>query len=270
MDEKQKEEIAVMDIGSLPVNQEPSEEEPDKETEAQTQDQGTGTPEPSEEETKVSYSRFKNIHTRYRDAEKRAAELEAQLAELESQRAVPSFEREAPKTEGRKWETWKKFYGDSDQSKELFRDWMNEFAPPDETYIQQIAVQAYEAQARNEERRVAGNEQYIDDQLEDLSVSLGRDLTDEEQTEVLEIMDEFSATDEDGRIISLYPAEKAWEIYEIQHNVGTSTRIQNRNKVAALTSTGTKGEVSASGKGQENKDFDPRWEAFDASLQRRK
>ncbi len=271
MDEQEKKDVAQIDINNLPVNQDASVEEPVQGEEG-VRENGNGneeTPETSEEENKVSYSRFKNVHTRYREAEKRAAELEARLQELESSRA-DRIEREAPSFEGRKWESWKKLYGDSPEARDAFKTWMEDFAPPDESYIQQVAAEAYEQQVRNEERRIASNERTLDDQLEDLSISLGRDLTEDEQVAVLDIMDEFSAKDEDDRILSLYPAEKAWEMYEIQSQGSRSPRIQSRNKVAALTGSGTRGDVSATGRAKEDKEFDPRWEALDASLNRRR
>ncbi len=275
MDEVKKEEVAGLDIGSLPVNQEPSVEEPDKEKEGvEESDNGERAPETSEEENKVSYSRFKNIHTRYRESEKRAQELEARLAELESSRGE-RIEREAPSFEGEKYQAWKKLFvgenaQDTPQLREAYQIYMSQFAPPDESYIQKIAAQAYEQSVRNEERRVASNERTLDDQLEDLSISIGRDLTEEEQIAVLDIMDEFSAKDNDDRILSLYPAEKAWEMYEIQSGGVRSSRTEARNKVASLTSSGTRGETTGSGKAQEDKAFDPRWEALDASMSRRR
>ncbi len=180
------------------------------------------------------------------------------------------IERDTPSYEGKKWTTWIKLYGDTPQSREAYQDFMSEFAPPDESYIRQIASQAYQETERSEARRVETNERTLDDQLEDVSVSLGRDLTDEEQVALLEIMDKNSLTDDDGRILKLYPAEQAWEIYEIESQAGNAPRKEARNNVARLTGSGRSGGSSTSGRAQEDKTFDPRWEALDSSLNRRR
>lgn len=263
MDKTTEEDVSSLDIGNLPV--ESSVEEGNNNEQAENE-AVEGTAETSEEENKVSYSRFKNVHNRYKESERRAQELEMRLEELES---ASRFNQRDVSYEGKKWDTWVKLYGDSEASKEAYKDWMSEFAAPDETYIRQVAADAYTQQARAEERRISSNEQTIDDELEDLSVNVGRELNDDEQIAILNIMEEFSIKDDDDNILRLYPAEKAWNIYESNIQAGQVNRTQQRNKVASLTGLKTSGEPTASTKNQNNKDFDPRWEAMDASIHSR-
>lgn len=264
MDKKiEEQDVAGLDIGSLPVTS----DEEEKEIEEDGGKSAEGADETSEEENKVSYSRFKNIHERYRTEERRAQELEARVEELESNKAE-RIERETPSYEGKKWTTWVKLYGDTPQSRDAYQDFMSEFAPPDESYIREVASRAYRETERSDRVRIENNERTLDDQIEDVSVLIGRDLTDDEQVSLLEIMDKNSLTDDDGNILKLYPAEKAWDIYEIESRAGKESRTTARNKIAALNSSGTRGEPTPS-RNQENKDFDPRWEALDSSMRRR-
>ncbi len=270
--EEQAQDLSSLDIGKLAVGAPSDEAAENTEEKEEIREEGKpaeGAGDTSDEENKVSYSRFKNVHSRYREAERKAQELEARLEELESRKAE-RIEREVPKFEGRKWETWTKLYGDSEQSRTAYRDYMAEFAPPDESYIREVASRAYQEEARAESRRIETNERTIDDELEDLSVIVGRDLTDEEQVAVLDIMDKNSLADEDGRILKLYPAEQAWDIYEIESQAGKSSRQAARNRVAGLTGSSSSGEPTAHGRAQEDKTFDPRWEALDASMNRRR
>ncbi len=268
MDEDKKQEVAGMDIGNLPVNPESSDETPDKEEEeVETQDNGNEEePETSEEENKVSYSRFKNIHTRYREAEQRAAKLEEELANLEHSRAE-RIESENPTEPPKEW--FEAVGGDTPTARNAWNVLRKQFAPSEE-YIERLAAQTLERVQMAEDQRVLSNERTIDDQLEDLSISLGRDLTEDEQAAVLDIMDEFSPIDDKGRILSLYPADMAWDLYEIQSQGQVSERKQARNRAAEVIGSGSRGEVAAPAGKKDNKDFDPRWEALDASLGRRK
>ncbi len=152
--EEKEFDVSGLDIGKLEVDA-PVGEDEQKEEETQNES-AAGADDTSDEENKVSYSRFKNVHSRWRESERKAQELEERLQELESTRAE-RIEREAPSYEGKKWTTWVKLYGDTPQSREAYQDFMSEFAPPDESYIQQVAAQAYLNEARNEERRVAQN-----------------------------------------------------------------------------------------------------------------
>ena len=58
------------------------------------------------------------------------------------------------------------------------------------------------------------NEEIIDENLEGLAYYIGRELTPEEEDEILTIVDEFTPKDEKGNyLVDLLPFDYAWEIY---------------------------------------------------------
>ncbi len=59
------------------------------------------------------------------------------------------------------------------------------------------------------------NIEIIDENLEGLSYSIGRELTEEEEDEILMIVDEFTPKNEKGNyLVDLLPFDYAWEIYQ--------------------------------------------------------
>ena len=251
-----------VELGILPVNQESSVETPDKENEElNTETDGAeGAPETSAEENKVSYSRFSNINQRRKEAERRAWELEREIEELKQRREVRKDESDDIPAE---W--FELTGGDTPQSRKAYQILRNTLNPSEDK-IRQLAEEAYYQAEVTESRRVSENERTIDDQLEDVSISLGRDLSDDEEVALLEIMDEYSAKDEENNIYSLFPAEKAWEIYEMQSGSRVSSRKMARDRAASMISSPSQGEPALQGRSKANKDFDPSWGAWEGQL----
>jgi len=78
---------------------------------------------------------------------------------------------------------------------------------PDKTspYGEDILVEKYEAE--------------IDERLEDLQESLGREITDTERRGLLKVVDKYTPKDKGGNILGNYlPFDYAWEIYELERN----------------------------------------------------
>jgi predicted RNA-binding protein len=72
-------------------------------------------------------------------------------------------------------------------------------------------------QATDEDQRIEGNIGIIDENFLELQAMIGRELTEEEQSDVLDIVDEYTPKDKDGNYLcSLLPFDYAWEIYETQ------------------------------------------------------
>lgn len=65
-----------------------------------------------------------------------------------------------------------------------------------------------------EKARIEENERVIDDRLEYLARVAGRELTEEEQCGVLDIVDEYTPKDENGNYTGpVIPFLTAWKIY---------------------------------------------------------
>jgi hypothetical protein len=82
--------------------------------------------------------------------------------------------------------------------------------------------------ALSEERKIAQEKQekenveIIDERLRYLgTLVVGKDLTEEEQMAILDIVDEYTPKDKDGNYLcSLLPFDYAWEIYQIKNKKG--------------------------------------------------
>ncbi len=248
--EKEKVDLSGPAFAPAQISHDSVEEEEHKAEETQENEgQGSeGTPETSVEENKVPYSRFKNIHERYKDTQREYQEYRAQTeAELERLRQGRE-ERQTFEQSSETPDWWKKLYGDSPESKEGYRIFSQNMPRTlTKEEIRQEARQAYIEEQQQESQRVEGNLETLDDTLDDLGAYLGRDLTEKEQADVLDIMDEYTPKDDDGMYMGpLFSAEKAWEVYELRQRANQGTRKQERDSVASLTGTESHGEPGTS------------------------
>ncbi len=202
-------------------------------------------------ESKVPYSRFKKFHDRALEAEeeaahwRRIAEQGESPAKVESE--VPAF--------------WTELYGDSPAAQ---RAWeiQSEQNEALMAKAQEKAIEAVRNERYQEEERVEKNVEYLDEGIESLSDTLGRPLTQKEESALLDIIDEFTPKDEDGNYAgSIIPFEKAWEIYELK-NGSTSNQVKSsRDAIASLSGSQSQGVPSQ--KAEDDKGFDPRdWNAW--------
>ncbi len=238
-------------FAKLPENSDEKTEEPKEEV----QEAEEGTADTSVEENKVPYSRFKNVHSNWRESERARAEAEAraearerELEELRSQRTERRETGEMPL-----W--WKELYGDGENAQRGWKVYSENQPTLSREEIREEAIRAYQEEQRLESRRFETNVKTIDENLEDLSVAVGRDLTEAEQAAILEIQDEFTPTDEDGMYIGpLFSAEKAWQIYELQQESQKNPRRRARNEAAEAIGAGSNGEPGS-------KTTDEKWDS---------
>lgn len=218
------------------------------------------TPEPSEEESKVPYSRFKKFHDAAQEAAQEAAYWKGVAEARENQPATTTTETtlEVP-------DYWKKMYGDeSSENWALVQEaWKVQKQATDEMISQarKEAIEAVRNAQGEEEQAVAQNISVLDEQFDSLTDKLGRELTEKEHDNVLDIVDEYTPKDADGNYAgAIMPIEKAWEIYELKANAGKAPKVQARNQVASLTATQTQGEPSIT---EQDKNFNPQdWGAW--------
>ena len=202
-------------------------------------EQGSGE-DTSVEENKVPYSRFRNVSLARREAEKEAAEWRARVEELERERPT---RRESTSTGTPDW--WKKLYGDNDQTKEAYEIWQQNQPQFDPNQVRQEAIKAWREEQEREEQSTQENLQTLDEHLEEISSLAGHDLTENEESAVLDIIDEYTPKDRNGRYAgSLIEPDKAWEIYQLKNNSASASRRQSRDQVAGLTSSKSNGETS--------------------------
>lgn len=209
------------------------------------------------EEQKVPYSRFKKFHDRALQAEAEAAEWRSKAQrslepERESESEVPGY--------------WKELYGDSDAS---LRAWkINERAQQELIEKAEArALEAVQSERQQETERVRSNEELIDQNLEALQDYAGHQLSEREQSAILDIVDEYTPKDDDGNYLgATIPFEKAWDIYELKQQVSKAPRNQSRDRVAALNSSQSQGEPN-SDQQEKNTSWNPLdWSAYKKRL----
>jgi hypothetical protein len=204
----------------------------------------------SDEETKVPYSRFKKFHDEARQARQEAEEWRAKAEALESRPVRREIEESLDMPS-----YWRELYGDSEASQKA---WSIQQRREEE--IEQRAYEAGQRGARELEieqrERIESNVNAIDDNFEDLSEFIGRDLTAKEQSAILDIVDDYTAKDRDGNYQgAIMPFDKAWEIYELKQGSVKSSQRKDRDVVASLSGTSSQGDTS--GNEEQNKSWNP-------------
>lgn len=207
--------------------------------------------EPSVEENKVPYSRFKKYHDEAKEARADADRLRAEL-DRERTGSRPRYEAT---NDGVLPSHWVELYGDSDASK---RAWKIQ-----EGREQEIIQRAYEAGQRGayelesqQREAINSNVATIDDNFEDLSSFVGREITAKEQSAILDIVDDYTAKDDDGNYQgAIMPFDKAWEIYELKQNSGKVAQRKDRDSVASLTANSSRGNADI--QAEQDKSWNP-------------
>lgn len=220
------------------LTEEPKEtsvEEPKQNSEIEATEEETE----SSVENKVPYSRFKNIHNRALEAEAEAEKWRLRAEEIEQSRTT-RYDADEPEQMP---SDWKELYGDSEASQKAWAVQQRREAA--------IERRAYEAGQRGAEElevrqaeRINTNIASIDENFEDLSAYVGRNLTAKEQSAVLDIVDDFTPKDETGRYAGpLISFDKAWELYELKQGSANAAKRQSRDNVASLTGTSSQGST---------------------------
>ncbi len=222
-------------------------------------DNTESVPSPTEgvEEQRIPYSRMKAVIDARREAEQRAEEAEERLNQVLSRNEEPRRQenRNVGEYDGALPVYWAKMYGDNENSRLAYSyELERQQAIRDE--VRREALNAVREERTQETQVIAGNERTIDNHLEDLSYSLGRELSEQEEDAILTIVDEYTPTDEDGKYSgSLMSFEKAWEIYNLRQSQSSGAAARSRRAPTMLTGTPTNGEPST--KLKDDKDWNP-------------
>jgi len=189
---------------------------------------------------RIPYSRFESVNEAKIKAEARAELLEQQLAEARNgSKAVESEDVALP-------DEWVELYGDSDAAKRAYSLQLG----LNERLLETAESKVFERlqnREKEEQEMVSKNLEAIEDSLAQFQEKLGRDLTETEESAILDIQDEFTAKDANGKYISeLLSPEKAFEVYTLRNTAATAKKVQAKRGVVSLTGASSEGEVSAS------------------------
>lgn len=194
------------------------------------------------EEQKVPYSRLKTVVERARVSEQKAEKAERRLADLESRREESRGRSNEPYEEAIAARI-KKLYGDNETSREIIEIELARQKEIEEI-VERKADEVYDRRQNSSRSEIESNERVLEEKLEDFSLTLGRDLTQKEEDELLAIADQYSPTGEDGKYISgqPLPLDRAWEIYELKLASQGQKSKRSRSEATELTGTSTDGD----------------------------
>jgi hypothetical protein len=213
-----------------------------------------------EPESVVPYRRFKKFHDRALQAEQEAAEWRAKAEATNNRQAEPQIDYQ-----DEAFKLWIENFGDNEASRKA---WVNQLKIQEQLEqrslerASQKALEAVRNERQAEENRTEQNIDLIDDQLDELQAEVGRALTEKEQAELLDIVDDYTPKDGNGDYAgAMMPFNKAWEIYQLKKQSSKAPKVQSRNAVAQLSANQTQGETSV--QTEKDKNFNPLdWDAY--------
>jgi hypothetical protein len=213
-------------------------------------------------ENHLTYSRFKNVHSRATEAEREAANARREADEWRQRyESYTPPQQQTSKSDVPQY--WVKLYGDSPESLE---GWNIQSQANEELKAEakREALESFRNERYEEAERIDYNMDTIDENLDRLSAYVGRDLTDREQSTILDIVDEYTPQDAHGNYLgAVLPFEKAWEIYELKNTASKAPARQARDSVASLSSQNTQGETDIT-------DKDKNWNPLDWGAYKRR
>jgi hypothetical protein len=182
---------------------------------------------------RVPYSRFETVNERAIRAEERLKVLEEQ-----AQTEEVKVETDIPKE-------WIELYGDNDEAKRAYGIQLK----LNEQMLEQATEKTYEriqGREKEEQERVESNLEQIEDSLETFQESLGRKLTEQEESALLDVQDEFTPKGEDGKYVApLISPDKAFEILTLRQNGAKVSKLNAKNRVVNLTGASSDGDISS-------------------------
>ncbi len=197
--------------------------------------------EAEEEETESGGKKVRIPVSRLKTLTSKVSELEAQLQESKSYaERVAALEAQLNSNKDDELpDWWKEAYGDSDVSRQGYK---NQQRIMREELIRVTKEQEAQRQAEEAEReaRISSIEQSFDEQMDELSETIGRELTATQKSELLDIVGEYSPQ-ENGRYVAYMPVSKAYDIWQKGQNVNNGK--QEMARIAGIQSTG--GSVSS-------------------------
>jgi len=242
-EEEKKDEVFNFDSeeGETPTDSQSESEQEDTDSTSSEYKRDDVSDSQEEEEQRVPYSRFRHVKSELDNTRLTIQELEGRLSELEQSR----YESETSNEELEVPKEWVELYGDSDVSKRAYKIQLQREEQLENKAVQK-ALHILKEESHREEHQIAENEEAIETDLEILQDKLGRKFTPEIEDSVLSIVDEFSPTGPDGKYLSLFPFDKAYEIYELRESKKQNKTASARKKVADLTGYNSEGEVDSS------------------------
>lgn len=219
-----------------------------------SQDNGDTSEEDSsteEDVQKVPYTRFKKKLDELNDTTSRVKMLEEELIKLREAKVETPEDIEPD-------EAWKELYGDNDVARKAYKIQLQRDSEIEERAIEK-AIERINQREEQQIKALSENESIIDSNLENLEEKVGKKLTAKQEEEILSIVDEFSPTGDDGKYITLFPFDKAYEIYQLRTSSKIRPTQKARESIADLTGNTSEGEIDSNSSNFKSQKWDS-WE----------
>lgn len=184
------------------------------------------------------YGEAKRHEREASEARERADRLERLLEKSMQQGQTPE-KRAVP-------DEWKKVLGET-ESTDAFYDLLDRELSTREQRAADKAYERFVEDQRDNTEAVRANEGAIDNELESLEDSIGRELTDEEAAAILDIADELTPQENGKYLTNLVPLRAAYGEYRARQFEAKAPQQQQRQRVASVVSAkgGSVGEGPA-------------------------
>lgn len=201
-----------------------------------------------EEDTEVTprfQDRFNEIYGEAKRHEREASEARDRADRLERlleqslQQARAPEKRTVP-------DEWKKVLGETDATEAFYELLDRELSTREQRAVEK-AYDRYVEEQQGSNEAIRANEGAIDLELESLEDQLGRELTDEEASAILDIADELTPQENGKYLTSLVPLRAAYGEYRARQFEAKAPQQQQRQRVASVVSAkgGSVGESPA-------------------------
>lgn len=178
---------------------------------------------------RIPASRLKTLTTELKELREQASTLPSameRIAALESQIANKD-EEGLP-------DWWKEAYGDNDVSKQGYKNQQRIMREELQRGLQQVEREREAAETERAER-IEAIESSFDEQMDGLEESLGRNLTDNQKAEIMDIVGEYSPQ-ENGKYIGYMDISKAYELWQ---RGSASSAKREMADIAGIQSSGS-------------------------------
>lgn len=184
---------------------------------------------------RIPRSRLKTLTDKLDSYESRMAQMERdyqeRIAALEKARSQPSDELPPE---------WVNLHGDSDASKALYRSTHELSRREFQAMLEQVERERTAKEAQQREV-IQALEESFDEQMDSLEASLGRNLTDSQKEQIMEVVGKYSprASDDPDRFSSYISIQSAYDIWKM----GTKPNQAKEEiaRIAGAPSSGTPG-----------------------------
>jgi hypothetical protein len=202
-----------------------------------------------DDEKPVPVKRFNRVFRERMEYKERLEEAETELERFRSTHAPATTQSRVATAAGDQPSWWTKLYGADANAQQGWQVYQEATASQQQAMIDRTLEAVREQQATDRSAN-ARNEEELDESMDDLQETLGVTLSASAQEEVLDLADEFTPKDDEGKYVGgrPMPFEKAYDLYLLKHPAGVASRqATQRRQIASLTGSSGSGSAPSAG-----------------------